>query len=318
MITSATVFNVQRFTVHDGPGIRTEFFLKGCSLRCRWCSNPESYIKKPQVGVFTSKCIGADICNDCTTNCSVDNGLNFDSKTNKIISIDRDKCINCRQCYNACLSDALKLWGEKMSVEQAMEIIRKDKKYYSKNNGGVTLSGGEALLYPQFVYELFKQCKSEGIHTCLETALHVPTKSIELVMPVTDMVITDVKHIDSNIHKQYVGVGNQRILENIKLVSKYQKPLVIRTPIVPGFNDNSQTINAIGDFVKSLGDVVVQVQLLRFRPLGEEKYEALGLPYKMDVSRTRSDFEAEIKKYAADLQLKGIKAYAGATAEIQL
>ncbi len=315
----ATVFNIQRFTVHDGPGIRTEFFLKGCTIRCRWCGNPESFIKKPQVGVFSNRCIGTEACGDCITACPEGDEEMFTISDNKIIGINRDKCTNCTKCYDACPSDALKLWGREMNVEEAMEVIRKDKSFYEENNGGVTISGGEALMHPEFVREVFKQCRAEGIHTCVETALHVNPKVLDDVLPYTDMLITDIKHIDSDIHKEHVGVGNEKLLENMKLVANYKIPMIVRIPIIPGFNDDREVVSQIGDFVKNqLGDAVIQMQLLRFRPLGQEKYESLSIPYVMEVTKERSDFEQEIKEYASLLKAKGIAAYAGATQKIEL
>lgn len=315
----ATVFNVQRFTVHDGPGIRTELFLKGCTLRCKWCSNPESFIKRPQVGVFSNKCLGLDICSDCIASCPEGNEEMFTIIDNKVVGINRDKCTNCTKCYDACSTDAMKLWGTEMTVTEAMDIIIRDKEFYQENNGGVTVSGGEALLYPEFIQELFTRCRAEGIHTCLETALHVNSKIIEQVMPVTDMVITDIKHLNSDIHQANVGVENNRVLENMKNVAKWQVPMVVRIPVIPGFNDNVQAIEQIGDFVvNELSPSVVQMQLLRFRPLGQEKYEALDMQYAMEVTKERSDFEQEIKDYAQLLRDKGLNAYAGATVKIEV
>ncbi|WOO89370.1 glycyl-radical enzyme activating protein [Mollicutes bacterium LVI A0078] len=316
---TATVFNVQRFTVHDGPGIRTEFFLKGCTLRCKWCGNPESYIKKPQVGIFSNKCLGLEICGDCVQACPEGDEEMFVITDSKIIGIDRDKCTNCTKCYDACPSDAMKLWGQETTVEEAMEIIRRDKKFYEENNGGVTISGGEALLHPDFITEVFTQCREEQIHTCVETALHVNERVLDQVLPVTDMLITDIKHYDSEIHKQHVGVGNEKLLENMKKVAASGIPMIVRIPIIPGFNDDKKVISEIGDFiVEELGDSVVQMQLLRFRPLGQEKYEALNMPYVMEITKERSDFEQEIKGYAELLRNKGINAYAGATQKIEM
>lgn len=318
-MATATVFNIQRFTVHDGPGIRTEFFLKGCTLRCRWCGNPESYIKKPQIGIFSNKCIGTEGCADCITACPEGNEEMFVISDDKIVGIDRDKCTNCTKCYDACPSDAMKLWGKEMDVSAAMEVIRKDKSFYQENNGGVTISGGEALMHPEFVSEVFTECQREGIHTCVETALHVSERVLDQVLPVTDMLITDIKHHDSEIHKQHVGVGNEKLLANMKKVADAGVPMIVRIPIIPGFNDDVEVVKKIGKFVKEeLGDKVVQMQLLRFRPLGQEKYEALQMPYIMEITKERSDFEQEIRDYAKLLTEMGIPAYAGATHKIEM
>ncbi len=314
-----TVFNVQRYTVHDGPGIRTELFLKGCPLRCAWCGNPESYQSKKQIALNKSKCIGVDICGDCINICPKKSENPFILSDGKIIGIDKNICDDCLKCYDECPSDALKIWGEDMTPLEAMEIIRKDKKFYKNNNGGVTISGGESLMQPEFVKEVFRLCKEENIHTCVETALHVSEAAIDMVMPYTDMIITDIKHLDSDIHKKYVGVGNEKVLENIKKLVKLDKPVILRIPVIPNFNDNIDDIIDIGNFIlNELDNKIAQLQLLRFRPLGQEKYEGLGMEYKMEVVKEREKFEEEIKGYVVELEKMGIKAVAGASNLIEI
>ncbi len=316
-MNEGTVFNIQRFTVHDGPGIRTELFLKGCTLRCKWCGNPESFIKTPQLGVYSMQCIGVDKCGDCITFCPQDGEKVFTVEDNRITKIDRDLCDNCLKCYKVCPSDALKLWGKNMDVEEAMKVILADKDFYKDNCGGVTISGGESLMQPEFVRDVFKQCREEAIHTCLETALHVKSEVLEMVMPYTDMIITDIKHMDSKIHQQFIGATNAQVLENIKLIVKNEIPLVVRIPVIPGFNDNVESISAIGKFiVEELDNKVIQLQMLRFRPLGEEKYQSLGLEYPMEVTKERADFEGEIREYVEILCEMGINAFAGTTNKI--
>ncbi len=314
-----TVFNVQRYTVHDGPGIRTELFLKGCPLRCEWCGNPESFVKKRQIALYKSKCIGIEKCGDCIKVCPKKDESAFVIEDDKIVAINKNVCDDCLLCYNECPSDALKIWGEHMTVEEAMHIIRKDKEFYSKNNGGVTISGGEALLQPKFVTEVFKKCQEENIHTCLETALHVKSEILDDVMPYTDMVITDIKHMDSEIHKKFVGVGNEEVLKNIKKLVTYNKPIILRIPVIPNFNDSVKQINDIGDFIlNELNNKIIQVQLLRYRPLGIEKYEGLNMEYKMEVTKERASFEEEIQNFVEMLKEKNIKAFAGASNVIEI
>lgn len=309
-----TVFNIQRYTVHDGPGIRTELFLKGCTLRCNWCGNPESYVKKKQIAVYKNQCIGVSKCGDCIKACPKQNENVFTIEDDKITQIDKSICDDCLLCYDECPSNALKVWGEEMTVDQAMKVILRDKDYYEKNSGGVTISGGEALMQPEFVREIFKRCKEEGIHTCVETALHVKPEILDDIMPYTDMVITDIKHMDSETHKKFIGFGNEQVLSNIKKLATFNKPIVLRIPVIPGFNDNLENITDIGNFiVNEIDNNVVQLQMLRFRPLGQEKYEGLGMPYKMEVTKEREDFETEIRSYVKALQEMGIRAFAGAS-----
>ncbi len=319
-MSEGIVFNVQRFTVHDGPGIRTELFLKGCNLRCEWCSNPESFIQKPQIGFYGNSCIGVDKCNDCVSVCG-SKGIIVED--NKVVGTKRDLCTNCLDCFKECPTDTLKKWGEAMSVEEAMEIILRDKTYYEENNGGVTISGGEALLQPDFVRDVFKACRAEGIHTCVETALNISPDVLDDVFAYTDLIITDIKHMDPDKHKQRTGVNNKLIHENMIKISKGDIPIVLRIPVIPGFNDNEDDINAIGDFiVNEMNNNIVQLQMLRYRPLGLEKYEALGINYKMDEAefekKERSDFEDEIRGYVQLLKDKGINAFGGSTNKIDL
>ncbi|WKY47795.1 glycyl-radical enzyme activating protein [Eubacteriaceae bacterium ES3] len=312
--TIGRVFNIQRYTVHDGPGIRTEFFLKGCPLRCKWCGNPESYLRKKQIAFYKNQCLGVSKCGGCVEVCP-QNALIIED--DKVISIDRNLCDDCLKCYDECPSSALKVWGTDMTVEEAMAIIRKDKDYFSKNGGGVTVSGGEALLQSDFVKALFAKCQEEGIHTCLETALHVDAKELDKIMPYTDMVITDIKHINSEVHKKFIGTGNELVLSNIKKLAAFDKPIVLRIPVIPGFNDNLEDIKEIGEFIiDEIDNKVVQLQMLRFRPLGQEKYEGLQMPYKMEVTKERANFEAEIREYVKVLKDMGIMAYAGASNKI--
>ena len=307
----AYVVNVQRFTIHDGPGIRTELFLKGCPLRCQWCSNPETYERFPQVGVFPEKCIG---CGYCLKACVAHGKNAIRTEGGKVVAIDRSVCDNCMLCEEECMSSALKIWGEQMTAAQAMDIIRRDREFYDRSDGGVTLSGGEALLQWQFCREVLRQCRAEGIHTCLESALHVPTASVEAVAPYIDLFITDIKQMDSAIHRQFTGAGNELILSNIRRVVELGIPLIIRMPIVPGFNDDPAYIDKASDFIlNELENKPVQIQLLKYRPLGEEKAGTLGLPLQMKgmVIENHEEFETRIRGYVKRMTDRGIPAIAG-------
>ena len=311
----AYVVNTQRFTVHDGPGIRTELFLKGCPLRCEWCSNPETYERFPQVGVFTTKCIG---CGYCLKACAEHGKNALIIGGNHIVGIDRQRCDNCLNCEEECMLGALTIWGKKMTVEDAMDAIRRDREFYDRSGGGVTLSGGEALLQWRFCAKLLERCKEEGIHTCVESALHVRPEVIDSVAPYVDLFITDIKQMDSAIHKQFTGVGNELILSNIKKLVEMDMPLIIRMPIIPGFNDNEAYIDAASDFIlKELNNKPQLIQMLKYRPLGEEKAGALGLPLQMKAMKVEDTegFELRIRGYVKRMNERGIPAIPGTRKE---
>lgn len=308
---TAIVTNVQRFTIHDGPGIRTELFLKGCSLRCRWCSNPETYERFPQVGVTPKNCIG---CGYCLKACAKHGRNAIMIGDNRVAGIDRNLCDNCLLCEEECMSGCLTVWGKKMTVDDAMDVIRRDKEYYDRSEGGVTLSGGEALLQWRFCRDLLKRCKEEGISTCVESALHVNPKAIDEVAPYVDLFITDIKQMDSSIHKKFTGVGNELILSNIQKIVGMGKPIIIRTPIVPGFNDYTENIDKTSAFIlNELNNKPVQIQLLKYRPLGEAKAKTLGLPLQMKAMQVedREKFELQIRGYVKRMNDRGIPAIAG-------
>lgn len=311
MAQRGVIFNIQRFTIHDGPGLRTELFLKGCPLRCEWCSNPESWTAHIQPGVYRTKCISRKNCGLCEGACPEEGVLRF--TRGKLASIDRSKCTNCLACYNACPSDAVKQWGKSMSVEECMKEIRKDKGYYERSGGGVTVSGGEPLMQSGFVAELFKACKEEGIQTCCESTFHTDWKSIEKILPYTDILISDIKHMDTNIHKKHTGVHNDRILENLKRLTEEERELILRIPIIPNVNDDMENIEATADFILGeLGGRVRTLQLLSFMRLGEEKYRSLGIPYKMeDVKVNRKLFQKHVDELAAYFNSRGIHCLVG-------
>lgn len=305
------IFNIQRFTIHDGPGLRTELFLKGCPLRCDWCSNPEGWQPRMQPGVYKVKCISKKKCGACLTVCPESDMLSF--TRGKLSEIDRSKCINCLACSEACPSEAIKQWGKPMSVEACMDLIRKDKGYYDRSGGGVTVSGGEPLMQSDFVAALFKACKEEGIQTCCESTFYAAWPEIEKVLPYTDIFISDIKHMDPNIHKKYTGVNNELILENLKKLSRENRELILRIPVIPNVNDDMSNIEATADFIlNDLNGRVRTLQLLSFMRLGEEKYLSLGIPYKMnDVKINRKSFQKHVGELAAYFNSRGIHCLVG-------
>ncbi len=311
MVKKGLVFNIQRFTIHDGPGLRTELFFKGCPLRCKWCGNPESLKANIQLGVYKNKCISKNKCGACLEVCPQKDALQF--HRGKLVSFNYDLCTNCNACVDACPAEAIKQWGKEMSIEECMEVIRKDKGYYERSGGGVSVSGGEALLHSDFIRELFKVCKEEGIHTCFESAFHGNWSEIEKVLPYTDLFISDIKHMDPEIHKENTGVSNAKILENLISFSKTDKELIIRIPVIPNVNDSQENMEATADFIlNQLDGKVRTLQLLSFMRLGEEKYQSLGMEYNMsDVKVRRVSFQKKIAKFAEYFNSRGIHCLVG-------
>lgn len=311
MSNQGIVLNVQRFTLHDGPGIRTEFFLKGCPLRCDWCGNPESFNRHIEVGVYQNKCISSEKCDSCREVCHDPTILIFSGS--QLEEIDRDKCTSCLACSDSCPAEAVKQWGQAMSVDECMEIILKDKGFYDRSGGGITVSGGEPLLQSNFVFDLFKVCKQEGIHTCLESSFYSNWNKIEKLVPYTDLFISDIKIMDRGLHKKHTGVDNQRILNNLKLISKTEKALILRIPIIPTINDSLNNIKATADFIlHEMSGKTITLQLLSFMRLGEEKYESLGLPYKMKgLVFDRVEFQNLVKDIAVYINDRGIHCLIG-------
>ena len=278
----ALVSNIQKYTIHDGPGIRTEIFLSGCPLHCLWCSNPETLDVRPRIGVYPSKCLTLSKCGACVKVCP-ENGspLLFENGDLKAVHMT-EVCRSCFKCVDACPSRALKQWGELMSIPELMKIIVEDRSFYQKTGGGVTLSGGEVMLQWELAAMLLEECQKAKINTCVESALHCPPEHMEAVYQYTDLVIADIKHMDPEKHREITGADNKLILQNIKRTVELGKKLVIRTPVVMGYNADEENIRATGAFIRDeLGGRIVQYQLLPYRKMGTEKYDSLGLPYPM-------------------------------------
>lgn len=284
----ALVYNIQRYTIHDGPGIRTEVFLKGCPMHCLWCSNPESLEREAQIGVYPAKCLSTAKCGWCIKSCPLKGSpIRFD-ENGVLQAVDMlPDCRSCLRCADACPGRAIMVWGEKMTLPQLIELIEADRSFYQRSGGGVTLNGGEVMLQWEFARELLKECRQRGINTCVESALLCPREYMEAVLEYTDLLICDIKHMDSEAHKRISGAGNELILSNIRRASELGVPMVIRTPVVPGYNADEENIRATGRFIRDeLGGRIVQYQLLPYRKMGTEKYATLNKPYPM------GDYEA--------------------------
>jgi pyruvate formate lyase activating enzyme len=288
------VFNIQRYSIHDGPGIRTTVFLKGCPLRCFWCQNPESQNIYPEILLFKDKCTR---CGMCVSACQ--NGAN--SLSSVSAEIERDRCTGCGKCVEACPNEARTLVGKSLAVEEVVKEVKKDTSFYNKSGGGVTLSGGDPAAQPDFSLAILKECKEAGMHTAIETTGNAPWKTLEKILEYTDFVLFDIKQMDSEKHYQGTGRPNALILENARKVSKL-KPMKVRVPLIPGFNDSEGDIRKTAHFVKEeLGKVPLEI--LAYNQLGEAKYDRLGkagphFEIQTDeyVSRLRSIIDAEMSK----------------------
>jgi pyruvate formate lyase activating enzyme len=275
--TTGTVFNIQKYSVHDGPGIRTVVFLKGCPLSCLWCSNPESQSFKPQLAYNRNKCITVTECVRCGEICTP--GALVQGDDDKI-SVVWDNCTNCLACAEVCPAGALIVYGDEKTAKDVIDQVEKDASFYARSGGGLTLGGGEPLAQPEFALALLQEAKRRYIKTAIETCGHVSRDAIIAACKYCNMMMFDIKSLNSAKHKEFTGVGNELILENFKAVREaYPKMKIrVRTPVVPGFNDTVEDIQAIVDFLK---DYDVEYELLPYHRLGTQKYTNLGLEYTL-------------------------------------
>ncbi|MFC1999607.1 glycyl-radical enzyme activating protein [Chloroflexota bacterium] len=282
------IFNIQYFNVHDGPGIRTVVFFKGCPLSCQWCSNPEAIEGRPELGLRRTLC---NECGKCLEACP-EEALSFDDEG--VLRVARQKCKACGTCVSQCYPEALAVYGRKMTAEEVFEEVRRDKLFYDGSGGGVTASGGEPLQQPNFLAAIFGLCHDADIHTCLETSGYASVRVWEQVLPVTDYVLFDLKHMDSRLHREFTGKPNKLILNNARMVVGSGVPVLFRMPLVPGLNDTLDNIRATADFLKSLeGDNVQGIELMPYHRMGMGKYESLDREYIPKAIKPLEPAEAE-------------------------
>jgi pyruvate formate lyase activating enzyme len=273
------VFNIQKFSLHDGSGIRTLVFLKGCPLACRWCSNPESQSFAPELAYNAEKCIGTDECGECRPVCASGAiGERGDGK----VEIDRGLCDDCGECVDRCPSRALELFGKSMSVDEVIGVVEEDGGFYARSGGGLTVSGGEPLSQAAFVSRLLQRARGRGIDTALETSGLCGWTDLREACAHLDQLFFDVKCLDPARHERGAGVANAVILANLRRVCEEfpELAITVRTPVVPGFNDSAEEIGAIARFLEALrGDLCYE--LLPYHRFGEVKYRQLGRAYPL-------------------------------------
>ena len=295
--SKAWIFDIQRYSINDGPGIRTTVFFKGCPLRCLWCDNPESQYQLPQLFYFESLCTKCHRCVSVCPNEAISVGPDDSVITN------RELCNACGTCTEVCPNNARVNTGRLMAVREVIDVINQDALFYRNSDGGMTASGGEACAQPEFLIELFRRCQETGIHTTLDTTGHVKWETLQRILEYTDLVLLDIKHIDPVKHREITGIDNTFILENARKISESGKPMWARFPLIPGCTDSDENIEATGDFVFSLG--LKQIDILPYHRLGTGKYQRLGLEYPLPNAKPYT--EKQLDEIRAKLEAKGLE-----------
>ena len=276
------IFNIQRFSTHDGPGIRTTVFMKGCALRCFWCQNPESQRIEPELLHNAEDCVA---CGRCASVCRIGAVKQGTAKA----EVDRSRCTGCGDCIAACPEDSFSVAGKDMTVDEVLSELLKDRTQYLNSGGGVTLSGGDPLFQHVFSSALLKACKAKGLHTLAETCGYADRTVIKNIAPHVDIFFYDIKTLDNEKHKSGTGVGNAGIIENARWLAGAGKKTVLRMPMIPGFNDNEKEVKSLVSFARELGLGPADTDLLQYNPLGEAKYERLGRPAEQRFLQPQSD-----------------------------
>jgi len=300
-VAEGLVFSIQRYSIQDGPGIRTTIFLKGCPLKCKWCSNPESQNPYPEIMVRRARCNGCgkclDVC-DCGA-ITVDEGG---------LRVDRSTCDLCMKCVDVCPTDAIEITGKNITLEEAIEECSKDELFYRNSGGGVTLSGGEPLDQPEFALNLLKECKERSLSTALDTCGYASWEVLDRVLEYTDLVLFDIKHLDAEIHRKGTGLGNQLILENLRrIVDAGRTRVWLRVPIIPNYNDSEQYIERLARAITKMP--AEKISLLAYHEWGKPKYEFLGRDYPLDGSVPPS--EDRLRTLQDIMQSKGLQVTIG-------
>ena len=297
---SGLVFDIQRFSLNDGHGIRTLVFLKGCPLRCDWCANPESQDPRPELRFLEEKC---ELCFRCVERCP------YGEKFKATHTIPREDCRRCMECVDACPNGARSVVGKHMTVDEVMAVARRDRVFFKNSGGGVTVGGGEATMQPVFCEHILRACKEEGIHTAIETCGVTPWPALELILQQVDLLLFDLKHMDPAAHQARTGASNTLVLKNAEAAARVAREMIVRYPLIPHYNDDLANIEALGRFVAGRLPAVKRIDVMPYHSMGASKSAQVGKVFGYDQSLHNSDEKlAEVK---AELSRHGLQVCIG-------